>query len=90
MMVPLGAAICLYTGISKRIDSLIFTMNLHNEGTVKVTLKSIQQDFQHIVEAMTFYIEHCTLSSAHLEAQFDPVKEQYHTFLKAHFQEDSI
>lgn len=88
MIVPLGASICLYAGISKRIESLKSTMSLHEKGAVKVTLKSIQQDYQHIVEAMTFYIEYCALSSAHLEKQFEPVKEQFHNFLKVHFQKD--
>ncbi|MGG1664480.1 hypothetical protein [Brevibacillus sp. NRS-1366] len=88
MIVPLGVSICLYTGISRRIESLKSTMSLHDEGIVEITPKSIKQDYKMIEEAIGFYVEHCALSFVHLEQQFEPVKERYHNFLMAHFQED--
>lgn len=84
-IVPAGVGSCLYIGITEKIKQLALYMNMHQNGAMEAIPKILQRDYKTIEEAMQFYKEHCVLSYAYLEQEFEPVKEQYNRFMEENF-----
>lgn len=86
-LVPTAVAICLYHGISDRIEQLKRNMDMHEKGIMKALSKLLKQDFEVIQEAINYYERHCILSFTHLEEKFQTVTERYNRFMNEHFPE---
>lgn len=80
MNIPYSVSVCLYAGISAKIDFLKNTyidMIQSESGERKEAgIKVIDGYFEDIKQALDFYTEHCVLSAVHLKSEFRFLEEK--------------